>query len=101
MIIPLEQIKESSIQTKPFTFIEISFDEYGRITTKFVPFKGCDPIAIGVALASATRVITEGVMKEIGLPEVHREEIKAMIATVYNRDLGWESMGEEKTTEKL
>lgn len=83
--------------SKPF--IHISITDEGQISTLFNPHQegGCDPVKVGIALASATRVIVEGFMREMKPSEVHREQIQALICEVYNRDMGWASDGEEES----
>ena len=84
------------MNTRPF--IEITLRENGVISTVYRPAIGHDPVFIGIALASATRVITEAFRQELILGPEHQEQIEAAIAATYNRDLGFGDMGESETT---
>jgi len=87
--------------TQDSPFITISITPDGEISTRFNPHQKnvcVDPIAVGIALASATRVVTEAFLQELKLPDTHREQLHALICEVYNRDMSWKSMGEEQST---
>lgn len=82
---------------KNLKFLEISYKD-GHIQTAFNPYNGCNVIDIGIALASATRVISEAFRDMMNLPKGELEQIQAAITHHYNLDMGLESMGEEENT---
>lgn len=95
----------AALQTPPYPdVIRIGVSSEGKLSTTFYPYRwpdGFDVVKVGVALASATRVITSSIIQELRLGEGHREQIEATIAEVYNRDLGWGDTGEQGTTKPV
>lgn len=79
--------------------IEIYETPNGRLETQFfLPAGEINTIKVGVALASATRVIAEAFRQELKLNKSHNEQIEAQIAKFYNDDLKIGSLGEEENT---
>jgi hypothetical protein len=91
----------SKCKNKPLNqnFISIQKKLNGQIETVFYPFTGIDSIYVGVALASATRVIARAFMDQLGLGEEHYELIQKQIAEIYNNDLNMGDLGEKETTQ--
>ena len=84
---------------KSCTFIEISFTSDGKIQTAFNPKNGLDTIQIGIALASATRVISAAIIDCLKLDKTHLKPIQEQIAKFYNDDLfKFGTLGEEENT---
>lgn len=83
--------------------IRISTTPENQIQTEFkLPVGNVDTIMIGVALASATRVIAEAFRKELKLDKSHNIEIQKQIAQIYNNDLfEFGSLGEEESVKSL
>ncbi len=82
--------------SKPF--IQINRDSDGNFHTAIHPYQNVSTIDFAVALASATRVFTEVLLKEMKLQKFHGEQIQAQIAQIYNHDLELGDLGEEGST---
>jgi hypothetical protein len=83
--------------TKPF--IEIHETVGGKVATAYRPAEGHCPMLMGIALASATRVITQSFLAEMELGEEHRKPIEREIVATYLRDLQMGDMGEAESTD--
>lgn len=86
------------MEVKPL--LEIYIKEDGVIGTRFYMYEGFSPYKMGIALGSATRVITEAFLDHQKLDQGHREQIEAIIADAYNKDLQLGDCGEQDSTSK-
>lgn len=81
-------------------FIKISITNNKNFVTEFHIREGVtDTISIGIALASATRVISQAFIQELGMGEEHLDRIQQQIAASYNHDLKLGDLGENESTE--
>lgn len=52
-----------------------------------IPRHGCCPQAMGIQLAVATRCLAHAIQANLGLGEVHVEQIEATIVEAYNQEI--------------
>lgn len=91
-----QKIKPTNLLAPKRKFIEVVIDEEGNFETRFLPPREeISTIMVGVAFASATRVISAALIDIMGLGKEHLEPIQEQIQKFYNDDLEIGSMGEE------